>query len=147
MDGAWFWLLGTEADRLWPKLLAAIERTAWADDERWATTRARRHNAESLIAELDALFATRTRDEWTAAFDCHDVWWAPVNTPADVVADPQAIAAGVFVDVPGGAAAEGHRSVASPISFDGLPITPGPVPALGEHTAEVLAEVRASAPS
>ena len=60
-DGAWFWLLGTEADRLWPKLLAAIERTEWADDERWATARDRRHHAAELIAELDALFATKTR--------------------------------------------------------------------------------------
>ncbi len=140
-DGAWFWLLGTEADRLWPKLLAAIDRTEWADDERWCTARDRRHHAAELIAELDALFATKTRVEWTAVFDQHDVWWAPVNTPAEVVVDPQALAAGAFVDVPGGGWAEPHRNVASPIAFDGVQIEPGAVPALGEHTEAILGEL------
>jgi crotonobetainyl-CoA:carnitine CoA-transferase CaiB-like acyl-CoA transferase len=140
-DGAWFWLLGTEADRLWPKLLAAIERPEWAADERWATARARRHNGASLIAELDALFATRPRVAWTAAFDQHDVWWAPVSTPSEVVVDPQAIAAGAFVEVPGGAWVDAHRGVASPVSFDSEPITPRAVPALGEHTEEILREL------
>ena len=140
-DGAWFWLLGTEADRLWPKLLAAIERPAWGTDERWATARSRRHNGASLIAELDALFATRPRAEWTAMFDEHDVWWAPVNTPAEVVRDAQAIAAGAFVDVPGGAWVDEHRAVASPIAFDGELLAPRAVPALGEHTDEILREL------
>jgi crotonobetainyl-CoA:carnitine CoA-transferase CaiB-like acyl-CoA transferase len=141
-DGAWFWLLGVEADRLWPKLLAAIERPGWADDERWRTARDRRHNAPGLIAELDALFATRTRDEWTTVFDRHDVWWAPVSTPAEVLEDPQAIAAGSFVDVHGGAWVDGHRAVASPVAFDGQDPAPRAVPALGEHTDEVLRELR-----
>ncbi|MFT4658802.1 MAG: hypothetical protein ACI8V4_002997, partial [Ilumatobacter sp.] len=30
------------------------------------------------------------------------------------------------------------RSVASPVDFDGYEFTPGMVPHLGEHTAEVL---------
>jgi crotonobetainyl-CoA:carnitine CoA-transferase CaiB-like acyl-CoA transferase len=142
-DERWFWLLGVEADRMWPKLLKALDRTEWGEDERWGSARDRRHNAAALVAELDALFATRPRDEWTAAFDEHDVWWAPVNTPEDVVADPQAIAAGAFVDVPGGPGSTAHRAVASPVRFadEGDARPRGPVPALGEHTAEVLAEL------
>jgi crotonobetainyl-CoA:carnitine CoA-transferase CaiB-like acyl-CoA transferase len=140
-DGAWFWLLGVEADRMWPKLVVALDREAWAEDERWRTARDRRYNAVSLIAELDALFATRARDEWTAVFDAHDVWWAPVNTPPEVVRDPQAIATGAFVEVPGGGGAPPHVGVASPVAFDGAPVTIRPVPALGEHTEEILAEL------
>ena len=60
-----------------------------------------------------------------------------------VVADPQAIAAGSFVDVPGGAWSEAHRAVASPVEFDGQALQPGPVPALGEHTEEILRELDA----
>jgi crotonobetainyl-CoA:carnitine CoA-transferase CaiB-like acyl-CoA transferase len=33
------------------------------------------------------------------------------------------------------------RAVASPIDFDGEPVRVGPVPHLGEHTAQVLAEL------
>ena len=36
-DGRWFWLLGVEGDRLWPKLLAGHRAArTWADDERFA---------------------------------------------------------------------------------------------------------------
>jgi crotonobetainyl-CoA:carnitine CoA-transferase CaiB-like acyl-CoA transferase len=38
---------------------------------------------------------------------------------------------------------EPYRAVATPVDFAGYEIHPGPVPALGEHTAEVLAELRA----
>ena len=142
-DEKWFWLLGVEADRLWPKLLAAIDRKEWGDDDRFRTARDRRYNCEALIALLDALFATKTRDEWTALFDEHDVWWAPVNTADDVIADPQAIAAGAFVDVPAAAGSDAHRAVASPVRFgaDDAGAHRRGVPALGEHTEEVLREL------
>lgn len=142
-DESWFWLLGVEADRLWPKLLAAIDRKEWGDDDRFRTARDRRYNCEALIALLDALFATKTRDEWTALFDEHDVWWAPVNTADDVIADPQAIAAGAFIDVPASAGSDAHRAVASPVRFgtDDVDARVRGVPALGEHTEEVLREL------
>jgi len=139
-DDRWFWLLGVEADRLWPKLCVALARPDLADDERYATARARRHHAAELVAELDVIFARSTRDQLTAAFDVHDVWWAPVNTPAEVLADPQAIAAGAFVDVPAGEFGPAHRAVATPVTFHGDPgRVVGPVPGLGEHTDQVLA--------
>jgi crotonobetainyl-CoA:carnitine CoA-transferase CaiB-like acyl-CoA transferase len=64
-----------------------------------------------------------------------------VNTADDVIADPQAIAAGAFIDVPAGAGSDAHRAVASPVRFgtDARPI--GGVPGLGEHTEEVLREL------
>ena len=143
-DGRWFQLLGVESDRLWPKLLHAIESSAIAEDERFATARDRRHNAEALVAALDETFAGRARDEWAGRFDAHDVWFAPVLGPDEVVVDPQAVAAGAFVDVPaspqpGGVPA--HRNVATPVAFGRDAVGPrGPVPVLGEHTDEVLAE-------
>ena len=144
-DGQWFWLLGVEADRHFPKLCAALDRLDLLDDERFNSARGRRKNATVVVAALDAEFAKYSRDEITARFDAHDVWWAPVNTPADVFEDPQAIAARAFVDVPGGNAAPAHTAVASPVTFrasrdsgDSVP-PPRPSPGLGEHTVEVLA--------
>jgi crotonobetainyl-CoA:carnitine CoA-transferase CaiB-like acyl-CoA transferase len=138
-DDRWFWLLGVESDRHFPNLCRAIDRDEWIADERFATARDRRHHAAELIAALDDLFADRDRAEWTERFDEHDVWWAPVNTIDDVVQDPQALAAGAVVEVPGGAGAPAHRAVATPISFSRTPAGPrGPVPGLGEHTDELL---------
>lgn len=141
-DGEWFWLLGVESQRHYPDLCRAISRVELIDDERFHDARARRHHAAELIAVLDEVFATRSREEWAERFDEHDVWWAPVNTLAEVPLDPQAIAAGGFVDVPGGAASPAHRAVASPVSFSETPVGPaGPTPSLGEHTVEVLREI------
>lgn len=142
-DGHWFWLLGVESDRHFPKLCAAIDRLELLDDERFNSARGRRKNATLVVSTLDAVFAQRTRAELIARFDREDVWWAPVNTPEEVLADPQAIAAGAFVDVPGGEGAPAHRAVASPITFhgeDAMEACVGPVPALGEHTEAVLRE-------
>lgn len=141
-DGRWFWMLGLEADRHWPPLLAAIDRADLADDPRFATSRDRRKHAGELVAVLDGVFAGRPRDGWTARFDDHDVWWAPVNTVADVVDDPQAVAVGAFRDVPAGQGAPAHRAVATPVDFSGAEVGPtGGVPGLGEHTDEVLRDV------
>lgn len=144
-DGKWFWLLGVESDRHFPKLCAALGRDDLLADERFNNARGRRKNTELVITTLDAEFAAHTRDELVERFDREDVWWAPVHTPADVLDDPQAIAAGAFVDVPAGAAGPAHRAVATPIAFrdlDGADAVPAPrgVPALGEHTDSVLAE-------
>jgi crotonobetainyl-CoA:carnitine CoA-transferase CaiB-like acyl-CoA transferase len=133
-DGRWFWLLGVESQRHWPNLCQAIGRPDLIDDERFAEGRDRRHHASDLVPILDEEFARHPRDEITERFDAHDVWWAPVLTPGEVVDDPQAIAAGALVDVPAGEGADRHRAVASPVTFHGTPVPgPGPVPGLGEH--------------
>jgi crotonobetainyl-CoA:carnitine CoA-transferase CaiB-like acyl-CoA transferase len=141
-DDRWFWLLGVEGDRLWPDLLVAIDVPAIAADERFGDARGRRKNARDLVAALDAVFLARDRDEWAQRFDAAGVWWAPVNTTTEVLVDEQAIAAGAYVDVPEGAGAASHRAVATPVVFGTSAVGPtGPVPALGEHTDEVLREL------
>ena len=144
-DNKWFWLLGLEAERHWPGLVKALGNPDALTDERFADPRGRRKHAADCIAVLDAIFATQTRDEWTAVFDQHDVWWAPVQTAADVINDPQAIAAGAFVEVPAGIdeASPAHVAVASPLDFSATTIQPGPAPGLGQHTDEILRELDA----
>ncbi len=136
--GRWFWLIGLEADRHFPGVARSIERPDLIDDPRFAKARERRRNCRDLIAELDAAFATRSRADWAERFDREGVWWAPVQSLDEVVRDPQAAAAGAFVDAPtpdGGT----QREVASPVEFLGAPTVPTrPTPALGEHTETAL---------
>jgi crotonobetainyl-CoA:carnitine CoA-transferase CaiB-like acyl-CoA transferase len=141
-DGRWFFLLGLEAERHWPGLVRAIERDDLVDDPRCADARARRRHGEELITLLDGVFALRGLDEWAKRFDAEDVWWAPVQTPAEVVEDPQAHAVEAFVDVPTRDGEPARRQVATPIRFGGHAVGPsGPVPDLGEHSAVVLREL------
>jgi crotonobetainyl-CoA:carnitine CoA-transferase CaiB-like acyl-CoA transferase len=139
-DGRWFWLIGLEGDRHWPDLCRALERAEWIDDERFADSAARRANFAELLPELDAIFATRTREEWGVAFDREDMWWAPVQTTDEVLADPQVHAGGGFVEVPG---PDGPTTmVNSPVDYGGTPAAPTSMPPeIGEHTDEVLAEL------
>ncbi|HSO95395.1 MAG TPA: CoA transferase [Acidimicrobiia bacterium] len=139
-DGRWFWLIGLNEDRHWPDLCRAVGRPDWIDDPKFATGRARRQHLDELIPALDAIFATATREEWGTNLDREGMWWAPVQTTDEVLADPQARAGGGFVDVPDGSS---HQTmINSPVDFLGTPNAPrGMPPDLGEHTDAVLREL------
>ncbi len=142
-DGRRFWIVGLEADRHWPPLCRAVGRTDWLTDPRFSSARSRAVNGVELIAELDQIFATKPLDQWAAVFAAEpDLFWSPINTLEDVVADEQFHAAGGMVDVPDGPAAV--SMVATPADFHGTPWAPRSIaPRLGEHTDEVLAELDA----
>jgi crotonobetainyl-CoA:carnitine CoA-transferase CaiB-like acyl-CoA transferase len=132
-DGRAFWLLGMEADRHFPGLLKAIGREELASVENFKNARARSINAGEFTAVLDEHFATQNYAHWTAKFDENDVWWAPLNSIADAVADPQVIASGAFVDMTPQPNEDPYRAVNSPVDFSDYTPTYGRVPSLGEH--------------
>jgi crotonobetainyl-CoA:carnitine CoA-transferase CaiB-like acyl-CoA transferase len=140
-DGRRFWVVGLEGDRHWPPLARVAGHPEWLDDPRFATAADRFANAAELIGELDTVFATRTLDEWAEVFATEaDFFWAPVNSPDDLLADPQFHASGALVDVPDGASTT--TMVASPVDFAGTPwAARSTAPDLGEHTAAILAEL------
>jgi crotonobetainyl-CoA:carnitine CoA-transferase CaiB-like acyl-CoA transferase len=136
-DGRWFFITGLETERHLPGLLRALDRADLLEDARFENARAIRRNRTEVIALLDELFAERSLDEWTERFDREGVWWAPAQTPAQVLEDPQFVDNGGLLEVDGGL-----RSVNGPVSFSGVDRPSGVrVPGLGEHTDEVLAAV------
>jgi crotonobetainyl-CoA:carnitine CoA-transferase CaiB-like acyl-CoA transferase len=140
-DGRWFWLLGLQGQRHWPDLVRAVERPDWLEDPRFGTMRARREHCAELVALLDEIFATRPLPECGEAFDRAAMWWAPVQSTTEVIADPQAIAAGAFVEVPDDAGGT-VPGVASPVDFSAARWAPGgPAPECGQHTEEILLEL------
>jgi crotonobetainyl-CoA:carnitine CoA-transferase CaiB-like acyl-CoA transferase len=141
-DGRRFWLLGLQAGRHWPDVLRAVGRPDWAEDERFASIRARTKHSAELVHELGTIFATRPLDEWAVIFDREDVWWAPVQHAHETVTDPQVVASGGFVDVPTPDGGEPVRMVASPVDFAGTPWAARSMPPEhGQHTEEVLLEL------
>jgi crotonobetainyl-CoA:carnitine CoA-transferase CaiB-like acyl-CoA transferase len=146
-DGRRFWIVGLDGDRHWPPLCRVVGHPEWLTDPRFRDGRARAVNAVQLIAELDEIFGTKSLDEWAEVFAGEpDFFWSPINSIEDVVADEQFHAAGglveVPVDVPHGEA--GITMVATPVDFHGTPWAPrSAAPELGQHTDEVLAELKA----
>ena len=140
-DRRWFWLLGLQGQRHWPDLVAAVERPEWLTDARFVNMAGRRDHAVELVGFLDQIFATKTLVEWGVVFDRVGMWWAPVQTTDEFIVDPQAIAAGTFVDTPLGDGSSA-KMVASPVDFSGTPWAPaGPTPECGQHTEDVLLEL------
>ncbi|HEX9049025.1 MAG TPA: CaiB/BaiF CoA-transferase family protein [Anaeromyxobacter sp.] len=96
-------------------------------------------------AELEAIFAARTRDEWEAFAAEHDACLAPVLEGDEPRDDPQLRARGAFVDVPAPREGRSIRAIASPVRLRGEPAALRPAPALGEHGDEILREAGFSA--
>ena len=147
-DGRWFYLIGLEMMRHFPGVCRSIGQPELCDDERFTSGSSVRENRAALISILDAAFASEPLEHWSARFDDEDVWWAPCQTMAEVVEDPQTKALGALIDtednsftgdLPNGPI----RTVATPVRFDNEVFHPRrPVPALGEHTEEVLSELQ-----
>jgi crotonobetainyl-CoA:carnitine CoA-transferase CaiB-like acyl-CoA transferase len=142
-QGKWFWLLGTQGDRAWPKILKAIGRDDLAGDSRFDNQAKRQQRAPEVVALLDDGFRSRTLAEWIPIFDREDVWWSPVQTLAELLDDPQAQAGGVFTNAPtdGGTL----RMPSGPVDFHGTPWKVRSLaPELGEHTEQTLLEMGCS---
>jgi alpha-methylacyl-CoA racemase len=93
----------------------------------------------ALIAEVGAIFATRTRAEWLEHFRGHDVCLSPVNTPADALVDPHVIARGAVVR-------DGTvRAVRPPFVREAPALRPAPQ--VGQDTADVLASLGGDEPA
>jgi alpha-methylacyl-CoA racemase len=95
----------------------------------------------ALEAELAALFATRTRDEWTAFLAAHDCCIEPVLDLAEARSTPHAEARGLFgTHVHPAEGATFLHVFPNPRLLPGAepPQSVRPAPRLGEHTREVL---------
>jgi crotonobetainyl-CoA:carnitine CoA-transferase CaiB-like acyl-CoA transferase len=141
-DDRWFFFTGLEAARHIPAVCRALGRPDLVADPRFADAGAIRRNRTEVIALLDEIVAQHPLDVWAERFDREGVWWAPAQTPAEVVEDPQLLVNGGIAEIDGGDTGGVQRSVNGPVSFSDVPGRRyAPVPGLGQHTDEVLAEL------
>ncbi len=140
-DGKRFWVVGLEGERHWPPLARVLGHPEWLTDERFADSRSRAANSKELIATIDNVFATKSMAEWEQVFDTEpEFFWAPVQSPEDLLADPQFVASGALIEVPDSVGTT--TMIATPVDFRGTPwAARSPAPDLGEHTREILAEI------
>jgi crotonobetainyl-CoA:carnitine CoA-transferase CaiB-like acyl-CoA transferase len=139
-DGKRFWIVGLEVDRHWGPLCRVVGRPEWLAT--YPKPRDRAGNSVDIIGALDEIFATKPLAHWAELFAAEpDFFWSPINSIEDVIADDQFHAAGGVVYVPDGDSSV--PMVATPADFHGTPwLTRSAAPSVGEHTDEVLAELR-----
>lgn len=138
-DGKYF-VIGMNQQRYWPGICRIVQRPDWIESEKYGAVASRAEHREELFAELDAVFATKTADEWVRLFSDADLLAARVNDYSEVANDPQNLENGYITEV--------ANPDGPPVKMVGLPVifskTPGHVrnlaPELGQHTEEVMLE-------
>jgi len=139
-DDKWIILAHLQPEIYWPKICRALNMTELEHDPRFSSFALRMKNAAELIKIMDEIFAGKTREEWMAALKRENCIFTPVQTPIEVVNDPQAWANNYMINV-------NHpdwgkiKMVGFPWDFSGTPASwRRKAPGLGEHTGEILRE-------
>lgn len=129
------------SDAAWRRLFDLVGRPDVMADPRFATFAARQQNVALVWGEIAAQVALRTNEEWTDLLAKEDIPFAAVNALEDLVADPHLVDTGfwqLLEDPQDGLLrlpSTGTSLSATPAGIRRLP------PRLGQHTAEVLAEL------
>ena len=144
-DGRWFFFTGLEASRHIDAVCRSLGRPDLADDPRLADASAIRRHRTEIIAILDEIIAERPLSVWAERFEAEGVWWAPAQTPAEVIEDPQLLANDGIVEISAGSSGTTQCSVNGPVRFSDVAGHIATVPALGEHTGEVIGELAGGA--
>lgn len=133
-------VLAIGADRQWQKFVQVVNRADLANDGRFATNPSRVAHREILIAELRALFASRSTEEWLGLLTEAEIPHSPVRPLSRIFEDPQTNARGMVGWTTDSEGRE-FRLLGGAIHWrDEPPRVFAAPPSVGEHTDQVLAE-------
>ncbi|MEJ1160024.1 CaiB/BaiF CoA transferase family protein [Prosthecomicrobium sp. N25] len=113
-------ILATGNDAQYRRVCGILGLDGLVADPRFATNRGRVENRAALVPMLEAAFAARASAELLDALEAAGVPAGPVNSLAEVFADPQVVARGMRLDLDR-AGAGSVPTVRSPIVLDGAP--------------------------
>ncbi len=140
-DGGW--IIGTHhpEEKYWKRFCELTGHAELMKDARHTDPQGRPIPSAELLALFDAVFATRTRDEWIALFLGQGLMFCPVRHVREIKEDEQASANGYVTDF--------NHPALGKIKIPGYPVhfsecragTRTAAPALGQHTTEVLREI------
>lgn len=122
-------------DRQFERLCAVLGLPD-AADPRFKSNPDRVENRDALTERLQASIKIWTKADLLGALDANGVPAAPINSIAEAFADPQVLARGMRIEI------EGVPGVRTPLVFSNAELALRRAsPRLGEHTAEILAEI------
>ena len=134
-------ILAIGNDGQFAKFCAAAENAQWAQDPRFRTNSARVTYRLELIPLMRQVTRKRTTSDWIALLENQGVPCGPINTIADVFADPHVQARGMQIEMSHPVAGE-IPLVGSPIRLSDTPVQYRTAPPqLGQDTRQVLSEV------
>jgi len=138
-DGATVFV-SVQNEREWERFCAVLlDNAELAEDPRFATNALRSANRGPLSMLIEGAFATASAEQVLVRLDAAQIACARLNEVLDFWRHPQHEARDRWrtIDSPAGPVA----ALTPPIEFEGVSPRMGPIPAVGEHTSAVLAEI------
>lgn len=128
-------------DALFATLCTALGLDALQGDPRFATNPSRMEHVDALTEAMNAALATADRAAWFARLEAAGIPCGPINTVADVLADPQVAARNmiVHIDDESGPFPTPGNPIKSSIFPD--PATRPAAPRLDEHREAILGKL------
>ena len=140
-DGKWVQFQMLQTDRYWSGVCKALGREDLEHDPRFDSHQKRVENNVELIAILDEVLATESRDEWAPRFNENGLVWGPAQTPMEVTQDPCVLENKYIVEYEHFSGRK-VRGITCPIQLSQNPTrAPRGAPEYSQHTEEVLLEM------
>jgi crotonobetainyl-CoA:carnitine CoA-transferase CaiB-like acyl-CoA transferase len=140
-NGIWVQIWCIETDRYWKNFCEALSLDHIKDAPKFTSHKARSKNSSELVSIIEDAILGKTYEELEKCFEeAGEIIFSRVQTPLDIVKDPQAEANAFFpeIDHPTGGKL---RLIASPAQFSDTPATiRKAAPALGQDTQEILSD-------
>lgn len=140
-DDRWI-ILAVGSQRLWQRFCQVIGAgDALADHPLYATNSLRNQNRASLLQILDPILASKPADEWLALMEAAEIPCAPINAADEALNDPHVRSRRMIVEMEHPSVGL-FKSLAFPAHLSATPPTYRlPPPRLGEHSADILAQL------
>jgi len=132
-------------DRQWQGLVRALEKPEWLEDERFKTPALRHQNIDARLQMTQDVLIGRNSAEWLDRLTKADVPCGPVLTRSQMIGHPHIAALELLEEYDHPQAGRLRQARAAARFSATAPSIRLPAPALGEHTAEILAELGYSA--
>jgi crotonobetainyl-CoA:carnitine CoA-transferase CaiB-like acyl-CoA transferase len=133
-------LLAVQTEAQWASFCSVVcGHREWIEDERFNSSPNRRINRDVLETLIEDALAAFDRAEVTRRLEAADVPYGDLNEVEQFVAHPQLTGRDRWreVETPAGPL----QALLPPMNLEGFEANMGPIPAVGEHTDQILAEL------
>jgi crotonobetainyl-CoA:carnitine CoA-transferase CaiB-like acyl-CoA transferase len=132
--------LGLQNEREWARFCGQVlQRPEMAIDPRFSSNPRRVEHRAELDAAITAAFSGLTAEQAIARLEAAQIANARMNTVQELIDHPQLAARNRWRSVDSEAGPV--RMLTPPFNFEGMEMPMGAIPAVGEHTDAILAEV------
>lgn len=134
--------IGAANQRTFERFARLLGHAEWLEDPRFATDGARVAHRETLASAIETALAGDTREGWLARLDAAGIPCGPILGYDEAFETPQARAREMRLEVDHPALGR-LLTIGTPVKMSATPLDPTRrAPLLGEHTREILEELR-----